>query len=267
MSKNYKKQAINIGIFGFGNMGQAISRVLGHSQEFKSTVFIYDRNKLKDTKTELDLESLFVKCDYVFLAIKPQDFQKLKPLGAIKSPAIVISLMAGIKISNIKKVFSNCRIVRAMPNLPVQIGQGVTGWYLDEKQFSANELKPLNAIFSQLGLSVKLQNEKMIDAITAISGSGPAYVFLFIDSLIKAALNLGFKQAEAEKIVMQTLVGSLEYINRIDKPDLGDLIKRVQSKGGTTEAALRSLDTKLFYKQWQQATNQAYRKSQQISQK
>ena len=124
----------------------------------------------------------------------------------------------------------------------------------------------IKKIFTNFGYSFRVSRESELDKITAISGSGPAYIFLFMDALIRASLNLGFKREQSEQIILQLFRGSLQYFKDVKKTyTLKSLIKMVKSKKGTTEAALNELNTKKFYQAWQSAINQAYRRAKEIS--
>lgn len=263
------KKKIKIGILGFGNMGSAIFKLLQQQNEFKkhTSFFIYSPKiyRIKGAMCAKKIEELFSASDIVFLCIKPQDFYCLPALNFDNSKKIIISIMAGVPIIRIKKIIHSSLIIRTMPNLPLQIGMGMIGWYADKNHFSASELLFIKKIFSYFGEDIKVVNEKMIDAITAISGSGPAYVFLFINALVSAARDLGFNKEEAEKIVLQTAFGSLIYLKKQNKIDLEQLIKKVTSKKGTTEAALEELNVARYKKQWQKATNRAYKRAGELS--
>lgn len=262
------KHKITIGIFGFGNMGKAIFKLLKAWPRFKESAdfLIFDAKPVKGVKAAESLEFLLKKCQIVFLCVKPQDFYKLNRLEIERSAkTILISIMAGVKTANIKKIFSGFRIVRAMPNLALQIGEAVAGYFLDKNEFKPAERELLERIFSLFGLGISLPNERMIDALTAVAGSGPAYVFLFIDVLIKAAVKIGFSRPEAEKIVLQTIIGSSMYARSLGRPNFAELIKTVQSPGGTTEAAFNSLAVEAIYEGWQKALTEAYRRAREIS--
>lgn len=264
------KKKTKIGILGFGNMGSAIFKLLQKQDEFKkqNAFFVYSSkiSRIKGAACVKNIEELFRASDIVFLCVKPQDFYLLPVLNFNNSKKlIVISIMAGVPISRIKKTIPNSLIIRTMPNLPLQIGEGMIGWYADENNFSASELLFIKQIFSYFGEDIKVKNEKMIDAITAISGSGPAYVFLFISALNRSAQNLGFNKEDAEKIVLQTAIGSLDYLKKQPEINLEQLIKKVTSKKGTTEAALKELNVANYKKQWQKATLKAYKRARELS--
>ncbi|MDD5050232.1 MAG: pyrroline-5-carboxylate reductase [Candidatus Pacebacteria bacterium] len=265
-----KTKTTTIGILGYGNMGQAIVAQLQTMKASKMNIEIVIHSLgVSNVPGARCVESsidLFEASDFVFVCVKPQDFYQLKTL-TIKNAKhlIVVSIMAGVRIVNIQKVFPGAKVVRVMPNLPLQIGQGVIGWYLKKDSLTSDEQAFLEKVFSVFGLSVPLQEEKMLDALTAVSGSGPAYVFLFANALIKSARELGFSQDVAEKIVIKAITGSIAYAVSKEHPDFERLIQMVQSKGGTTEAALNTLDVENYYTEWQKAIKKAYERAQEIS--
>lgn len=267
---NSKRKKTAIGIFGYGNMGRAIVTQLQTIPSLRKVVSITIHSlrvqKVRGTKCVASVNDLITVSNLLFLCLKPNDFYQLKPFSRQNSAHLtIISIMAGVRIANIQKIFPGAKIVRTMPNLPLQIGQGVVGWYLKKNLFNSAEYVLIKKIFLAFGLSVPLHSEKMLDALTAVSGSGPAYVFLFSNALIKSAERLGFSRAIAEKIVIQTITGSLAYATSIKKHDFEHLIHMVQSKGGTTEAALKTINIENYYQQWQKAIAHAHRRAQKIS--
>lgn len=261
-------QKTNIGIFGYGHMGQAILKLLQQSGKSKGKLnfFVYSIGvkKIKNAACLDSLEKLINQSDIIFLCIKPQDFYNLKPFQS--NHKIFISIMAGVKTDNIRKIVSSSKIIRVMPNLPLQVGQAVLAWQANTSRLAKNQLALIKNLFSNFGYSFQVNREAEIDKITAISGSGPAYVFLFIDALIKAATNLGLPQQQAEQIILQLTTGSLEYfksVKNVYSPE--QLIAMVKSKKGTTEAALNKLNTEKFYNQWQGAILAAHQRAQAIS--
>lgn len=164
--------------------------------------------------------------------------------------------MAGITLKELYSKFKGAKIIRTMPNLPLQIGEGVIAWYYQKDEFNGLESNRIRKIFSYFGEGILVKNESMLDSITAISGSGPAYVFAFINALIKAAMNLGFNKQEAKKIVDTTLSGSLDYYRSHDlEPE--ELIQMISSQKGTTEAALKELNLTEFYNTWKRVIRKA----------
>ena len=262
-----KSNKANIGIFGLGNMGRAIFKFLRQGQTGQRLIFfIYslDLKRIRNAVCLNSLAELTKKCDIIFLCIKPQDFYNLKSLKA--NHKIFISIMAGVNIKNIKKIINSPNIIRVMPNLPLQVGRGVIAWRTGAAKLTKNQFNLIKKLFSAFGYNFKVKTEDDLNKITAISGSGPAYIFLFIDALTKAAENLGFAPKQAEEMVLELLEGSLAYfksVKNIYTP--GQLINMVKSKKGTTEAALNKLNTAKFYKSWRLAINQAYKRAGQIS--
>ena len=177
--------------------------------------------------------------DIVILAVKPQDFENLansiKPF--LSQNQIIFSVMAGVTITTIENKLSCSKIVRSMPNIPTQIGMGMTV-FSASSAVDRKELFIIQNLINTTGKSVYVEDEKLIDAATAISGSGPAYVFYFMKSMIQAAVQLGFNESEAELLVNQTFMGSVA-IQNTNSFSNQEWITKVASKGGTTESALK----------------------------
>ena len=251
-----------IGIIGYGNMGSAIAQNLA-SQTNEFSVSVFDKDKSKSVKHAginfaQDIKDLFSKSDVIILAVKPQDFDHL--LREIKNLAVnklIISIAAGISTKHIEKAIFNARVIRVMPNIGAKISESVT--CLCKGAFSTDEdLELAHELFSFLG-SVRSIDENMMDAATAISGSGPAYVFYFLENslldpesiseharrdmmrrLEKAAEELGFSNEDAAFLAANTVNSSVNLIHKT-KISAQELRKQVTSKGGTTEAALAVL--------------------------
>lgn len=262
-----KNKKMNIGIFGLGNMGRAIFKLLRKSPAGQKLNFYLCSIGLKKIKGAVLLDSLdqlINRSDIIFLCVKPQEFYNLPPLKS--NDKIFISIMAGVKITNIKKIVNSPNVIRVMPNLPLQVGRGVIAWYAGAARLTKNQFTFIKKLFSAFGYNFKVKIENDLDKITALSGSGPAYVFLFIDALIKSAISLGFAKKQAEEIVLPLLDGSLEYYKSVKSlytPD--QLINMVKSKKGTTAAALNKLNTAKFYEAWRLAVRAAYKRAGQIS--
>lgn len=181
--------------------------------------------------------------DVVILAIKPQDtgalFPRLAPL--IQAHQIILSIMAGVRMSSIAEALPSPKIVRAMPNLPAQIGMGMTG-FTSTDAVTKEEIFNIQNLLNTTGKTLYFDDESKLDAVTAISGSGPAYVFYFMDAMIATAIEMGFSQAQAELMVEQTFMGAVHLQNTYNL-SCREWIGKVASKGGTTEAALRQFQT------------------------
>ncbi len=188
--------------------------------------------------TAVDASSLL--CDTVVLAVKPQQMREaLTPLYGKLEQQLVVSIAAGIRLADISRWLGGyLRLARAMPNTPALIGKGVSGLFADP---SVDQSGRLNAerILNAVGSILWLQDEAQIDAVTAISGSGPAYVFYFIEAVEAAARQLGFDEPAARKLTMETFLGATQLAAR-SAESISTLRQQVTSKGGTTEAALKS---------------------------
>lgn len=177
--------------------------------------------------------------DLIILAVKPQDSPKLfeEIRGLVESSQVFISIMAGVRLETIERALGVNKIIRAMPNLPAQIGAGVTA-FTSTDQVTRIELVMVQNLLNTTGKTLYVEKEDSIDAATAISGSGPAYVYYFMNAMIQAARQMGFSDSEAELLVAQTFTGAVDLYNKTDLSCEG-WIGKVASKGGTTEAALR----------------------------
>ena len=246
-------------------MGQAIFSLLKKEPNIKFIIHSLGIEKVSGAKCTKNIQELFDKSDIVFLCIKPQDFYNLPVLKIDSQKLILVSIMAGVKIKNIQRIFGARKIVRAMPNIALQVGKAVVGWCADKKCLKPSDLKIVENIFSKFGTSLYFESESMLDGITAISGSGPAYVFLFIDVLEKAAKKIGFDEKSAREAVIGTIEGSLAYIKKEKNTNLEELIARVKSKKGTTEVALDEINITNFYSLWQRATQKAKKRSEELS--
>ena len=231
-----------IGILGGGNMGTAIiSRVF---KQYSLAVCEKDSGRARDLKKKfkaavLDPKALIQKSDIIILAVKPQDMEGVLAEIKIfldKKNIFFISIAAGLTTGFFeKRLGAGSRVIRAMPNMPAQIGEGVTA--LCKGRFaSGKDLKTAEKIFAGIGETV-IVDEDLMDSVTAVSGSGPAYVFLFVECFLKAAEGLGLEKTTAQKLVAATLRGSVDLLLR-SKEEAADLRAKVTSKGGTTQAAM-----------------------------
>ena len=180
--------------------------------------------------------------DIIVLAVKPQGLPKVFPviIGSIPQDSVVISIIAGTPIKTFMKGLDHKAIVRSMPNTPAQVGEGMTVW-THTPQVSSDQIEQAKAIFGSYGVELMVADEKYIDMATAINGSGPAYVFLFLEAMIDAGVHMGLPRAVAETLVIQTAYGSTKYAIESDK-HLAALRNQVTSPGGTTAAALFELE-------------------------
>ncbi|GAB4437227.1 MAG: pyrroline-5-carboxylate reductase [Rhodocyclaceae bacterium] len=181
-------------------------------------------------------------CDVLVLAVKPQQMQEaLAPIAGRLAHQLVISIAAGLRLADLSRwLGGHRRLVRTMPNTPALVGAGITGLYADPSVDAAGRAQA-ESVLAAVGGTLWIADEAMMDAVTAVSGSGPAYVFYFLEALAKAAVELGFAQRDARRLAIETFAGGVALARASDEP-LAALRERVTSKGGTTEAALRVFD-------------------------
>jgi len=180
--------------------------------------------------------------DIVMLAIKPQEFPAAgRSLNStLNGKQTVMSIMAGVTIETIRSALKHDAIVRAIPNTPAQIGEGMTVWTATEAVPDSTR-EAVRSILSVLGRELYVTDEKYIDMATAVSSSGPAYVFLVIEALIDAAVHIGLRREMAVQMVLQTVLGSARYALETGKHP-AELRNQVTSPGGTTTEGLRELE-------------------------
>jgi pyrroline-5-carboxylate reductase len=179
-------------------------------------------------------------CDIVVLAVKPQQLREAaQQLAPLLGGQLLVSIAAGIRAGDLARWSGSQAVVRAMPNTPALIRSGMTGLYA-LPAVSATQREQAQRILAAVGDTLWLQDEAMLDAVTAISGSGPAYVFYFIEALQQAAVELGFSAEDARRLSLGTFLGASKLAASSDD-DVGVLRARVTSKNGTTERALLSM--------------------------
>ncbi len=210
-------------------------------------------------------EDIIIDSDLVIIAVKPQDFQLLTDNISfkLKEDQIILSIMAGIKIKQIQQFLNHKKVVRAMPNSPTLLGMGITGYSVAEG-ISFNELMSIERLLNATGRSIYLEDEDLLDSVTALSGSGPAYFYYIVDAMIKAGVEMGIDENLSKLFVKQTMLGAYHLINNSEK-NLEELIADVASKGGTTEAALKVFERNQLNETIQKAILAAERRSKELS--
>jgi len=238
-------------VIGCGNMGSAIATALLEKQIFtRDTLHILERRENRQT-LEMEGKGVAILKEFrditehqelVILAVKPQDsplvLQALAP--HVNEDSLVISIMAGITIKQLESYLPNSMIIRAMPNTPSAIQMGMTA-YCGNSKVKPTDSAVAQVVLGGMGKAIETPNEAMIDSATAISGSGPAYVFYLAEAMIEAALEFGFGPKDARDMVTQTLYGAAALLDGSSE-EARDLRIQVTSKGGTTEAALNTFD-------------------------
>lgn len=217
------------------------------------------------SKISVFYEDIIIDSDLVIIAVKPQDFQLLMENFSFqcKEDQMILSIMAGIKIKQIQKFINHKKVVRAMPNSPTLLGMGITGYSVAEG-ISFNELMSIERLLNATGRSIYLEDEDLLDSVTALSGSGPAYFYYIVDAMIKAGVEMGIDENLSKLFVKQTMLGAYHLINNSEK-NLEQLIEDVASKGGTTEAALQVFERNQLNETIQKAILAAERRSKELS--
>ncbi len=211
-------------------------------------------------KTSVDNNSAIHEADVVVLSVKPQRLTEvMKSLKGVRGDALVLSVIAGANVKKLSAGLKHRAIVRSMPNTPGQIGEGITVWFAS-KETTDEQREKARAILSALGEDVFVEDENYLDMATALSGNGPAYVFLFTEALIDAGVHMGFPRRIAERLVLQTIKGSASFYEQAQKHPAA-LRNQVTSPGGTSAEALYYLEKAGFRTAISRAVWAAYQRS------
>lgn len=261
-------------IIGGGNMGLTFARsFLATHIVIAENMFILEKSieKAEELKKQQigsihgEPDNYIQEADLIILAVKPQDssdlFSRIKPY--VDSQQVVLSIMAGVQMETIAEQLGTKKVVRAMPNLPAQIGFGMTV-YTSSQEVTRIELVTVQNLLNATGKAIYVEDEGLIDAATAVSGSGPAYVFYFMQKLIESAVEMGFKQSEAEMLSYQTFRGAVELFNKYDFT-CQEWINKVSSKGGTTEAAVTTMQNLSAGDHFKEGVSAALRRARELS--
>jgi pyrroline-5-carboxylate reductase len=219
-----------------------------------------DLSKKYKIKSSTDNASAASHADVVVLSVKPQRLSEvMKGLYKIRPEALILSIVAGASIQKISKTLKHQAVVRSMPNTPGQIGEGITVWTASSRT-SEEQREMAKQILGALGDEVFVEDESYLDMATALSGSGPAYVFLFTEALIDAGVHLGFPRRIAEQLVLQTIKGSASFYQKAERHP-ATLRNQVTSPGGTSAEALYYLEKAGFRTAISRAIWAAYQRS------
>ena len=219
-----------------------------------------DLSKKYKIKSSIDNAASASQADVVVLSVKPQRLSEvMKGLYKIRPEALVLSIVAGASIQKISKTLKHQAVVRSMPNTPGQIGEGITVWTASSRT-SGEQREIARHILGALGEEVFVEDESYLDMATALSGSGPAYVFLFTEALIDAGVHLGFPRRIAEQLVLQTIKGSASFYEQAGRHP-ATLRNQVTSPGGTSAEALYYLEKAGFRTAISRAIWAAYQRS------
>ena len=220
-------------------------------------------------QTYADNNKAVDQADVVILSVKPQRLVKvLEGLhGTIKPDALVLSIVAGASISKISRLLGHDVIVRSMPNTPAQIGEGITVWTCSPT-VSEDQREITRTILNAFGKEIFEEEEDYLDKATALSGTGPAYVYLFMEAMVDAGVHMGFSRRTAERLVIETVRGSVDYYDNgsEDSRHLARLRNQVTSPGGTSAEALYYLEKAGFRTALSRAIWAAYNRSKELGQ-
>jgi pyrroline-5-carboxylate reductase len=265
---------MKIAFIGGGNMGEAmISILLDQRLALPQDISVSDidesrRQHLQEkyrVGVSGDNQLTITRAEIVVLAIKPQNLAAViaELKGWQRPTQLVLSIVAGATLQALSSGLNHHCVVRAIPNTPAQIGQGITVWTATP-QVTEQQKERAGSILRTLGKEIYVEDEKYVDMATAISGSGPAYFFLFVELLVAAARYIGLPQDMAEELVLQTMLGSGHLIQKSDKTP-AELRRMVTSPGGTTAEALLVFEKGELANLIKQAVNAAYDKARKLS--
>lgn len=242
---------MKIAIIGGGNMGEAmLAGVLAKKLSLPKDTSVSDIDGTRrkhlgqkyGVKIASDNRQAATQGQVVVVAVKPQNLKSIAAEleGLLEPEQLVLSIVAGATINTLSSRLKHNRIVRAMPNMPGQIGEGITIWTATE-EVTGEQREWAGSILDAIGKGIYVDNEDYLNMATAVSGSGPAYFFLFVETLIEAAVGIGLPRNIARELVLKTMSGSAYLIEKSDR-ELGELRRMVTSPGGTTAAALEQFE-------------------------
>ncbi len=261
-------------IIGGGNMGGAILLALVKSKTIPpNDIMLIESDEEKRQKlstvtgcnSQAEIDEAVRSYDQVMLAVKPQSSTAVMELLAqwVLPGQVVISVMAGISIKTMREVLGQPKMVRVMPNIPTLISEGMSVFFASE-EVGIKEREGIKTLFDSCGSCLEAKNEDAIDAATAISGSGPGYLFYFVEQMVSSANSFGFTDDEAQKLVQQTIRGAtLLWESQKVTPET--LRQQVSSPGGTTLAALNHFQSKNVGESIKEGIQQAYLRAKELS--
>ena len=260
-----------VAFVGAGVMGEAIIAGLLHQQLLEPGQIIAADPRAEHLDDLRDKYGIRVttdnlaaarKAEVLALAVKPQGMAVVLPelSGHVSDMRLIVSIVAGVPMATISTSLRNQRVVRSMPNTPGQIGQGITVWTA-AAQVEPPQRAQAEKLLGALGEQIYAADERFLDMATALSGSGPAYVFMFMEALIDAGVHMGFARRDAEALVTQTLLGSVLYAKQSGLHS-AQLRNQVTSPGGTTAAALHEMERGGLRTVLSEGVWAAYRRSQ-----
>jgi len=264
---------MKIAFIGAGNMGEAmLSALLDKKLCLPQEVSVSDVDESRRQHIQreyrvgvtTDNQLVIYKAEVVVLAIKPQNLTDVMTQlnGQLRPTQLVLSIVAGAGIDTLCQGLNHRYVVRAMPNTPAQIGEGISVWTATT-EVTEYQRTWASSILGAMGKEIYVDDEQLIDMATAVSGSGPAYLFLFVESLIDAAVQIGLSRDMAQELVLETILGSSHLIQKSGKQP-AELRRMVTSPGGTTAEALLQLEKGGFANLLMQAVSAAHEKARQL---
>lgn len=263
---------IKLGVIGYGNMASSLiegwvkNRILKLDQIYavQSTPERDQRLKNQGLKL-LPAQELYKTCDVILVATKPQNYKSVEsPETDLQSQTAILSIMAGVSMQSLKEHFKTPCVVRSMPNLPAKIGMSATAYMIDPACTSSQKAHA-RTLLEEAGLAFEIQNEEHFDAVTALSGSGVAFLFEFMKQFIDNAANAGLPQEVSQGLFLYTILGSVALFEEEGKT-FEELINSVKSKKGTTEAGLQAFEDSGFAGSIKACFEAAAKRSKELSQ-
>lgn len=264
---------MKIAFIGGGNMGEAmLSALLNRGLTTPADVRVSDLNEARRQELKRkygagvtgDNRLAAENSDVLVLAVKPQHLAEVMAElnGRLKPAQLVLSIVAGASLDTLCQGLNHRHTVRSMPNSPAQIGEGITVWTATDV-VTEPQKRWAGTILGAMGREIYVDDEQYLDMATAVSGSGPAYFFLFVESLIEAAVHIGLPRDVAGELVVDTMLGSGHLIRKSGKTP-AELRQMVTSRGGTTAAAMSQFEKSEFGKLVMQAVTAAYNKAKEL---
>lgn len=264
---------MRIAFIGGGNMGEAmLAAILEKGLSTAGNVTVIDisetrRRYLKQKygiTVTVDNRQAVVESDVVVLAVKPQQLAEAMSglSGRLHAVQLLLSIVAGAAIGALCRGLDHNCVARVMPNTPAQIGEGISVWTATA-EVSKEQKAQVGAILGAMGRQVYVNDERYLDMATAVSGSGPAYVFLFTEALTSAAVDIGLPDDMARELALETVLGSARFMQGSDRSP-AELRRMVTSPGGTTAAALTRLEKGQFTELIKQAVRAAYERAREL---
>jgi len=267
--RSRKEKELRIAFIGGGAMGEAMIKcLLAQKVAVAQDIGVSDVSAARrellareyGVSTSVDNRKTVAKADLIILAVKPQNLHEVvNEIKGLGRRQLVLSIVAGATVSSLCKGLGHSSLIRAMPNMPAQIGEGMTIWTATTET-AQKQRKVAQTVLSALGKEIYVADEKYLDMATALSGSGPAYVFLFIEALIDAGVHIGLPRDMAQALVIQTVLGSTRTVDKMGKHP-AELRNMVTSPGGTTADGLLQLEKGRFRSLVIEAVAAAYEKA------